>query len=81
MNPDWVALAVDAHMRRQESILRNLLSQWVSELEPVILFGRDQLQMKGLGIKDDPTGMVVLHNPEWLSSALDQVINSHPRRY
>lgn len=66
-------------MRRQESILRSLLGQWVSELEPVILFGRDQLQMKGLGIKDDPTGMVVLPNPEWLSAALDDVIGFRQR--
>jgi hypothetical protein len=58
--------AVLAHMREQEQLLRDMLGQWVSGLEPVILYGRDSLmQMKGIGIKDDPTGTVVVPNPHW----------------
>ena len=61
-----------AYMKDQEQLLRDLLGQWVSELEPVIVYGRDSIpQIKGIGIKGDPTGMIVVANPKWRPGFFD----------
>lgn len=63
----YVAQLFKAHMAEQEAIIRGLLERWVSELEPVVVRTYDSFsdQVKGLGIANDPTGMIVLANPKW----------------
>jgi len=63
----YVAKALKAHIAQQEATVRALLSQWVSGLEPVIVRTYDCSidQIKGIGIADDPTGMIVVANPKW----------------
>lgn len=60
----YAARAVKAYMIEQERTLRDLLGQWVSELEPVVIYRYwDALHIAGIGIADDPTGMIVIENP------------------
>lgn len=76
---ELAAKACLAWARDQERLLRDLLSQWVSELEPVIMYGRDSLmQMKGIGIKDDPTGMIVIANPHYTPGLMDMIFPLKP---
>lgn len=68
-------------MARQEALLRDMLGQWVSELEPVVVYGRDFLAgPKGLGVKDDPTGYVAVKNPAWRSGFMDMLHDHRPNR-
>lgn len=63
---ELAAKACLAWIKDQEQLLRDLLGQWVSEIEPVIMYGSDPLMsMKGIGIAGDPTGMVVIPNPHY----------------
>lgn len=74
---EMAAKACIAYMRQQEQLLRNLLGQWVSGLEPTIIYGSGlPMQIKGIGIKDDPTGMVVVENPEWRPGFMDMASRS-----
>jgi len=77
--PEMQKLAAEAcrrHMQVQEQILKDMLGQWVSGLEPVIIYGRDSLHsMKGVGIKDDPTGSIVVPNPSWRPGFMDMIFD------
>lgn len=69
-SPEMQAYAAEqmvAWMREQEETLRTLLGQWVSGLEPVIMYdyGLGIMRIKGIGIADDPTGMVVVADPKY----------------
>lgn len=55
---------------RREFMIYQMLQHWVSELEPTIILQQDFNsicgdRLIGLGLLDDPTGLVVIKAPEW----------------
>lgn len=46
--------------RRNEAKLRRLLAQWVSEMEPVVVYDFESRHILGLAVLDDPTGTIVV---------------------
>lgn len=67
-----VAEAYIAWMREQEQTIRDLLGKWVSEMEPTIIYGAGlPMQIKGIGIADDPTGAVIIENQKFVPGFFD----------
>lgn len=50
-------------LAEDEKIIKELLSRWVSELEPEIVYQNNKII--GLAVADDPTATVHIHVPTW----------------
>jgi len=70
---DLAAAAFVSWQRSQEQLVRDLLGQWVSELEPVILYDRSApAQIRGIGAAGYPP-TVVVPNPQFRPGLMDLI--------